>query len=133
MIHDYIKQPHIIPIPNNAFVTISIVAMHWILFSGTMLLILLTNDLSILIFINMFLYMVLTVNIIFGDCPISLMEDIYLGNSIFDKIGQFVPFNTSIGTRGNNSLQWIFMTIMVTTTKIILLLLKYCFHEFLSE
>lgn len=63
----------------------------------------------------------------------SLIEDQYLGNSMVDSMNQFVPFRAELTTRGNTTLQWIFMSIMVSTTKIILLLIKHTFHEFLSK
>jgi hypothetical protein len=117
----------------NTVIIITLVAMHWIMFSGTMLVILLTDDLSILVLANMFLYLILMMNIIFGDCPMSLIEDQYLGNSMVDSMNHFVPFRAELTTRGNTTLQWIFMSIMVSTTKIILLLIKHTFHEFLSK
>jgi hypothetical protein len=122
-----------IQITTNTVIIITLVAMHWIMFSGTMLVILLTDDLSVLVLANMFLYLILTMNIIFGDCPMSLIEDQYLGNSMVDSMNQFVPFRAELTTRGNTTLQWIFMSIMVSTTKIILLLIKHTFHEFLSK
>ena len=112
---------------------ILLVAMHWIMFSGTMLVILLTNDLPILVLANMFLYLILTMNIIFGDCPMTLIEEQYLGTSMMDTIGTVIPFNYNVSSRGNYTLQWILMSIMVSTTKIILLLMRYCFQEFLSS
>lgn len=122
-----------IPLTANTAIIITLVAMHWIMFSGTMLVILLTDDLSILVLANMFLYLILTMNIIFGDCPMSLIEDQYLGSSMIDTMSPFVPFRSELTTRGNSTLQWIFMSIMVSTTKIILLLIKHTFHEFLSK
>jgi hypothetical protein len=116
----------------RSVIFILLVAMHWIMFSGTMLVILMTNDLSILVLANLFLYLVLVMNIIFGDCPMTLIEEQYLGASMIDAIGHFVPFNYNTSSRGNYTLQWIFMTIMVSTSKIILLLMKYCFQEFLT-
>jgi hypothetical protein len=112
---------------------ILLVAMHWIMFSGTMLVILLTNDLPILVLANMFLYLILTMNIIFGDCPMTLIEEQYLGTTMMDTIGTVIPFNYNVSSRGNYTLQWILMSIMVSTTKIILLLMRYCFQEFLSS
>jgi hypothetical protein len=103
------------------------------MFSGTILVILLTNELPILVLANMFLYLLLTLNIIFGDCPISLIEDHYLGNCMMDTMSELTPYNYKISDRGNSTLQWIFMSIMVSTTKIILLLIKYTFHEFLES
>jgi len=117
----------------DTVIIITLVAMHWIMFSGTMLVILLTDDLSILVLANMFLYLILMMNIIFGDCPMSLIEDQYLGSSMIDTMSPFVPFRAELTTRGNTTLQWIFMSIMVSTTKIILLLIKHTFHEFLSK
>jgi hypothetical protein len=103
------------------------------MFSGTMLVILLTNDLPILVLANMFLYLILTMNIIFGDCPMTLIEEQYLGTTMMDTIGTVIPFNYNVSSRGNYTLQWILMSIMVSTTKIILLLMRYCFQEFLSS
>ena len=122
-----------IQITSNTVIIITLVAMHWIMFSGPMLVILLTDDLSILVLANMFLYLILMMNIIFGDCPMSLIEDQYLGSSMIDTMSPFVPFRADLTTRGNTTLQWIFMSIMVSTTKIILLLIKHTFHEFLSK
>ena len=48
--------------------------LHWILFSLPIIITLMTNDLTILIIINMFLFMVIMLNIIFKDCPITIIE-----------------------------------------------------------
>ena len=112
---------------------LTLVSMHWIMFSGTMIIILSTNELPVLFVVNMFIYMVLTMNIIFGDCPISIIEDHYLGTSMVDTISTLTPYKYNILERGNSTLHWLFMAIMVSTTKIILLLIKYTFHEFLES
>jgi hypothetical protein len=103
------------------------------MFSGTILVILLTNELPVLVLANMFIYLILTMNIIFGDCPISILEDHYLGNSMVNALSELTPYSYKTTDRGNSTLQWIFMSIMVSTTKIILLLIKYTFQEFLES
>ena len=110
-----------------------LVSMHWIMFSGTMLVILLTNELPVIVLANMFLYLLLTMNIIFGDCPISIIEDYYLGTCMVDTMSSLTPYTYKLSERGNSTLQWLFMAIMVSTTKVILLLIKYTFQEFLES
>jgi hypothetical protein len=109
----------------------SIVLMHWIIFSGTMLVILLTHDLSVLVLVNFFLYLALTINLVYGDCPASLLEDKYGDNSMTELLSGYLPFKYASLTRSEMTLQWIFMPIMVVTTKIVILLVKYTAREFL--
>jgi hypothetical protein len=121
---------------NNIFL-FSLTTMHWIMFSGTILVILLTNDLSILTLANLFLYLVLIMNLIFGDCPISIIEKKNLGSTMMDNFSNIVSNNIKnnfpLKQEINSSIQWILMAIMVCTTKVILLLIKHTFHEFLIE
>jgi hypothetical protein len=121
---------------SNVFV-FALLSMHWIMFSGTILIILLANDLSILTVTNLFLYLVLIMNLIFGDCPISIIENNHLGSSMLDNFSNIISNNIKnnfpLKQEINSSIQWILMAIMICTTKIILLLIKYTFHEFLIE
>jgi len=122
---------------DNIFVFL-LITMHWIMFSGTIIVILLTNDLSILTVSNLFLYLVLIMNLIFGDCPISIIENQHLGSSMIDTFSDIISNNIKNNfpleqTKINSSRQWILMAIMVCTTKVILLLIKYTFHAFLIE
>jgi hypothetical protein len=108
------------------------------MFSGTIIVILLTNDLSILTVSNLFLYLVLIMNLIFGDCPISIIENQHLGSSMIDTFSDIISNNIKNNfpleqTKINSSRQWILMAIMVCTTKVILLLIKHTFHAFLIE
>jgi len=114
-----------------------LLTMHWIMFSGTIIVILLTNDLSILTVANLFLYLVLIMNLIFGDCPISIIEKQYLGSTMMDNFSNIISNNIKnnfpLKQEINSSLQWILMAIMVCTTKVILLLIRHTFHAFLIE
>lgn len=114
-----------------------LLTMHWIMFAGTILVILLTNDLSILTVANLFLYLVLIMNLIFGDCPISIIEKQYLGSTMMDNFSNIISNNIKnnfpLKQEINSSLQWILMAIMVCTTKVILLLIRHTFHAFLIE
>jgi hypothetical protein len=107
------------------------------MFSGTIIVILLTNDLSILTVANLFLYLVLIMNLIFGDCPISIIEKQYLGSTMMDNFSNIISNNIKnnfpLKQEINSSLQWILMAIMVCTTKVILLLIRHTFHAFLIE
>jgi hypothetical protein len=109
----------------------SIAFAHWILCAGTVIVILLTNELPILIIINMYLYFILILNIIFSDCPITLLEEKFLDTNLLDIYSNFFPDRYIINNRGYNSLQIILMATFAITTKIFLLILKHIFKTFL--
>ena len=111
----------------------AMLSMHWIMFVSPMLITLLSNDLSILVLVSLFLYAILTINVIFQDCPISIIEDKYLGNSMIDTVSGHIHRNYESEQRANTTSQWLFMGIVITNAKIFLLLLRHCFFTYLSE
>jgi len=112
---------------------VSMITMHWIMFVSPMLITLLSNDLSILILVSLFLYSILTINIIFHDCPISIIENNYLGGTMVDAVNGHIQQKYNNDQRGNTTVQWVFIAILATNAKIFLLLLKHCFFTYLSE
>jgi len=112
---------------------LSMITMHWIMFVSPIVITLLSSDLSILVMVSLFLYSILTINIIFNDCPLTLIEDKCLGGTMIDTVSAHTQVNYKSNQRGNITIQWLFMAIVTTNAKIFLLLLKHCFFTYLSE
>lgn len=112
---------------------LSMITMHWIMFVSPIIITLLSSDLSILVMVSLFLYSILTVNIIFNDCPLTLLEDKSLGGTMIDTVSEHTPIKYNSDQRGNITVQWLFMAIVTTNAKIFLVLLKHCFFTYLSE
>jgi len=107
--------------------------LHWILFSLPIIITLMTNDLTILIIINMFLFMVIMLNIIFKDCPITIIETLYLDNTLVDSITSSSSHSHYKLTRGDKTLQCLLIGIMIVTSKILLVLTKHTFIEYVND
>jgi hypothetical protein len=114
-------------------ILLSMITMHWIMFVSPIVITLLSSDLSILVMVSLFLYSILTINIIFNDCPLTLIEDKCLGGTMIDTVSANTQVNYNSNQRGNITIQWLFMAIVTTNAKIFLLLLKHCFFTYLSE
>lgn len=108
-----------------------LLSLHWIMFSLPLLITLMTNDISVLIMINMLLFMVLTMNIIYQDCPITIIENLYLENNMMNTIT--TPYTPSYSklTTSDKTLQCLFVGIMIVTSKILLVLAKHSFIEYI--
>ena len=112
---------------------LSMISMHWIMFVSPLIITLLSNDISILVMVSLFLYSILTINIIFHDCPVTLIEDKCLGGSLVNSVNENVHTNYKQEQRGESTKHWLFMAILTTNSKIFLLLIKHCFFTYLSE
>jgi len=107
--------------------------LHWVMFSLPLIITLMTNDLSILVMINMMLFMILTMNIIYQDCPITIMESLYLdGNMITTITSPYTPSYSKL-TPSDQTLQCLFVGILVVTSKILLVLAKHTFVEYIGS
>ena len=91
-----------------------------------------TSDLTILIIVDMFLFMVLMINIIYQDCPISIIESLYLEDTMVDNMRFTSNCEINKITQGEKTLQCIIIGIMVVTSKILLVLAKYTFLEYID-
>jgi hypothetical protein len=114
-------------------ILLSMITMHWIMFVSPIVITLMSSDLSILILVSLFLYSILTINLIFHDCPLTLIEERYLGGTMIDTVSAPMDTDYNHDKRGNVTIQWLFMAIVTTNAKIFLLLLKHCFFTYLSE
>jgi hypothetical protein len=91
-----------------------------------------TSDLSILITVNMFLFMVLMINVVYQDCPITIIESLYLEDTMVDNMHFTSNHDYNKITQGEKTLQCIIIGIMVVTSKILLVLAKYAFLEYVT-
>ena len=108
-----------------------LLCLHFVMFSTPLLITLITNDISILIMINMLLFMVLTMNIIYQDCPITIIENMYLKDSMMNRIiSLYTPSYNKIAVN-DITFQYLFVGIMIVTSKILLLLMKHTFTEYI--
>jgi len=114
-------------------ILLSIISMHWIMFMSPIVITLLSSDLSILILVSLFLYSILTINLIFHDCPLTLIEERCLGGTMIDTVGARMDTEYNNENRGSITIQWLFMAIATTNAKIFLVLMKHCFFTYLSE
>jgi len=102
------------------------------MFSLPIIITLMTNDLSVLIMINMLLFMVLAINIIYQDCPITIIENLYLDDNMINTItSPYTPSYSKL-TSGDKTLQCLFVGLMVVTSKILLVLVKHTFIEYIG-
>jgi len=106
--------------------------LHWVMFSLPIIITLMTNDVSILIMINMLLFMVLTTNIIYQDCPITIIENLYLEENMINTITSHYTPSYSKLTSSDKTLQCLFVGLMVVTSKILLVLAKRTFIEYIG-
>jgi hypothetical protein len=112
---------------------LSMITMHSLMFVSPMIIVLLSSDLSILVLVSLFFYSILTINLVFHDCPLTLIENRCLGGTIVDTISQHIQPDYADDRRGNITVQWLFIGIAMVNAKIFLLLLKHCFFTYLSE
>ena len=106
--------------------------LHWVMFSLPIIITVMTNDLSVLIMINMLLFMVLTINIIYQDCPITIIENLYLEDNMINAItSPYTPSYSKLTSR-DKTLQCLFIGLMVVTSKILLVLAKHTFIEYIG-
>lgn len=110
-----------------------LLTFHWIMFSFPIIITLMTNDLTILILVNMLLFMVLMINILYQDCPISIIEALYLEDTMIDNIipSTYTRINNTV-TRSDKTLQCLFIGIMIVTSKILIVLAKHTFLEYIT-
>lgn len=107
--------------------------LHWIMFSLPIIITLMTNDLSILVMINMLLFMILTINIIYQNCPVTIIESFYLEDNMINAItSPYTPTYSKL-TTSDKTLQCLFVGIMIVTSKILLVLAKHTFIEYIGS
>jgi len=102
---------------------------HFILIYGVFFLIILTENIGTLMILGLILTLILFVDTIYDDCPITLIEKHYLGNSLSEIWNKCTSENCEKREKREITLQWLFMGLMVILTKGIVLLFKKTFKE----
>jgi hypothetical protein len=93
-----------------------------------------SENLTVLLIMNLFIYLCLQLNLIFGDCPLSILEDEYLGTDKIAKENSLVPYNRSSKMmRANTSLQGIFLALCLSILKTGLVLFRMSYKEFMKR
>jgi len=106
--------------------------IHFLIFTLPLTLILLTDNVCILIFLNQFFCITLLLNYWYGDCPITQIESHYGDVTMVDTVNKLFPIKYDIKNRDAVSLQWIFMAMMIAITKILLLFIKSEFKKYIN-
>lgn len=106
---------------------------HFLVFSLPIIVILLSDNLTVLILMDFFFLTTLTMNYIYGDCPVTQIEEQYGHTTMIDTANSFFPIKYDKSRRDVVTLQWIFMAILVTTSKILLLFIKLSFKKYICK
>lgn len=103
--------------------------LHVALIYGVMFLTLLTENIYVLQLVGIIMLIILYIDTVYDDCPITLIEHHYLGSSFSDLSSKFIPTNCEKREKKEITLQWIFMVLLIIVIKIIIVLLKYTTKE----
>jgi len=106
---------------------------HFLIFSLPIFVILLSDSLFVLIMMNLFFIITLILNYYYGDCPITQIEEYYGDTTMIDTANKLFPIKYNKSRRNVVTLQWIFMAILVTTTKILLLFIKSTLKKYICK
>ena len=106
---------------------------HFLIFSLPIIVILLSDSFTILILMDFFFLITLIMNYIYGDCPVTQIEEQYANTSMIDTVNSLFPIKYNKNRRDVVTLQWIFMAILVTTSKILLLLIKSSLKKYICK
>ena len=89
---------------------------HWSLCFLTFAVVIMTNDLTTLYLMNLFIYLVIQLNVIFRDCPMNIIEDEYIGpeKHAFERM---VEYRKHDYVRGDVAFQNLFLSLCVTSLK----------------
>ena len=95
---------------------------HWSLCLLTCVLVLVTDDLPTLYILNLFIYLVIQLNVIFRDCPVNIIEDEYIGQEkrAFERM---IEYRKTDYLRTDISFQNLFLSLCLTSLKTGLVLL----------
>jgi hypothetical protein len=106
---------------------------HFLIFSLPIFVILLSDSLPVLITMDLFFVITLILNYYYGDCPITQIEQHYGDKTMIDTANKLFPIKYNKKNRNVVTLQWIFMAILVATTKILLLFIKSSLKKYICK
>ena len=97
--------------------------LHISLFVFTVIILTISNDIFTLLILGLILCIILALNIIFNDCPISTIEEYYLNTTMVEEIRRFNGLDTK-SSRQSIALQWLFFSLMLVLIKLLILIFK---------
>lgn len=106
---------------------------HFLIFSLPIFVILLSDSLFVLIMMDLFFIITLILNYYYGDCPVTQIEQNYGNTTMIDTANKLFPIKYDKKNRNVVTLQWIFMAILVATTKISLIFLKSSLKNYICK
>lgn len=92
-----------------------------------------SNDFLTLYSIAIILVVIIYLNYLFDDCPITLLEDYHLGFSSVDFFNYSLPIKYDKERRPEVTLQWIIMGLVLLLTKVLILLVLKTFRHLKIE
>jgi hypothetical protein len=103
----------------NSLIGLLFASMHTIFIFLTLWILLFSQNIGILITIGIILLIILYLNHVYGDCPITYIEDYHLGNTMADFTNSHYPIKYNKKRRPEVTLQWIFMGLLMIVVKIL--------------
>ena len=103
--------------------------MHVFIIYGVIFLIILTENVHTLMVVGIIMLIILYIDTIYDDCPISLIEQHYLGTSFAEISNNLAPIQAEKRNKKEITLQWVFMVLLLIVIKILIVLLKTTFRE----
>ena len=98
--------------------------MHIFIAYSIFFIVIFSNDLFSLCMMGVLLLIILFLNHVYGDCPISTIEEHYLDNSSVDLGNSMLPIKYDSSKRPEVTLQWIFIILVIALIKILIIFLK---------
>ena len=105
----------------NSLIGLLFASIHTIFIFLTLWILLFSQNVGILFSIGIFLLIILYLNHIYGDCPITHIEDYHLGYTMADFTNSCYPIKYNKKRRPEVTLQWIFMGLLMIVVKILTL------------
>jgi hypothetical protein len=117
-------------INKNFLIGITFMSFHMILVYGAILIALFSNDFFVLYSLGIIILIVLFLNHLYGDCPLSAIEEHHLGFNMVDYGNNMLPIKYDKKRRPEVTLQWIFMGLVIVLIKIVALLFMKTIKEY---
>ena len=117
-------------INKNFFVGITFMTFHLFLVYAAILLALFSNNFFVLYSVGIIILIVLFLNHLYDDCPLSAIEEYHLGFTMVDYGNSMLPIKYNKERRPEVTLQWIFMGLVIVLMKIISLLFVKTIKEY---
>ena len=110
-------------IDKNIFIGLLCMLFHNIIIYITLFVVIFSNNFFILYSLGFIILIILFINYLYHDCPISSIEEYHLGFCSVDYENSILPINYDKNKRPEITLQWIFISLIIILSKILFLFL----------